>query len=46
MLLKARYEALGGHVELIVKKGVGHHPHSLADPAPIVEYILKHRIIE
>ncbi|MBS1854066.1 MAG: alpha/beta hydrolase [Acidobacteria bacterium] len=44
LILKQRYEALGGHVELIVKHGVGHHPHSLADPAPIVDYILKNRI--
>lgn len=44
MLLKRRYEALGGHVELIVKHGVGHHPHSLEDPAPIVRYILEHRL--
>ena len=43
-VLKERYEKLGGHVELIVKKGVGHHPHSLADPKPIVDYILKARI--
>jgi pimeloyl-ACP methyl ester carboxylesterase len=44
MILKERYEKLGGHVELIVKKGVGHHPHSLADPTPIVHYILKNRL--
>jgi pimeloyl-ACP methyl ester carboxylesterase len=44
LVLKERYEKLGGHVELIVKKGVGHHPHSLADPTPIVDYILKNRI--
>jgi pimeloyl-ACP methyl ester carboxylesterase len=44
MVLKERYEKLGGHVELIVKKGVGHHPHSLADPTPIVDFILKNRL--
>ncbi|HET6250311.1 MAG TPA: alpha/beta hydrolase [Tepidisphaeraceae bacterium] len=44
MVLKERYEKLGGHMELIVKKGVGHHPHSLADPTPIVDYILKNRL--
>lgn len=44
LVLKERYEKLGGHVELIVKKGVGHHPHSLADPTPIVDYILKMRL--
>jgi pimeloyl-ACP methyl ester carboxylesterase len=43
-VLKQRYEALGGHVELISKPGVGHHPHSLADPAPIVRYILENRL--
>lgn len=43
-VLKRRYEALGGHVELIVKPGIGHHPHSLEDPSPIVEYILKNRL--
>jgi pimeloyl-ACP methyl ester carboxylesterase len=42
--LKKRYEALGGHMELIVKPGVGHHPHSLEDPAPIVNYILRTRL--
>ncbi|OYZ31291.1 MAG: hypothetical protein B7X86_09980 [Sphingobacteriales bacterium 17-39-43] len=36
------YCAAGGKIELIVKKGVGHHPHSLQDPKPIVDFILKH----
>jgi pimeloyl-ACP methyl ester carboxylesterase len=35
-----RYTALGGHMELIRKPGVAHHPHSLEDPAPIVKFIL------
>jgi hypothetical protein len=35
------YRAAGGKIELIVKKGVGHHPHSLKDPMPIVDFILK-----
>jgi pimeloyl-ACP methyl ester carboxylesterase len=43
-VLAARYQALGGHVEVLVKKGVGHHPHGLPDPAPIVDYILAHRL--
>jgi pimeloyl-ACP methyl ester carboxylesterase len=42
-VLVARYRKLGGSIEVMVKKGVGHHPHSLPDPAPIVEYILAHR---
>lgn len=36
------YRASGGKIELIVKKGIGHHPHSLKDPKPIVDFILKH----
>ncbi len=30
-----------GNIQLIRKKGIGHHPHSLKDPAPIVAFILK-----
>jgi alpha-beta hydrolase superfamily lysophospholipase len=41
LLLKERYERLGGSMTLISKPGVGHHPHSLKDPAPIVEFILQ-----
>ncbi len=41
LLLKERYEKLGGSMTLISKPGVGHHPHSLKDPAPIVEFILQ-----
>ncbi len=38
-----RYRKLGGDITLISKPGVGHHPHGLQDPAPIVEFILQHR---
>jgi hypothetical protein len=27
---------------VILKPGVGHHPHSLKDPAPVVEFLLRH----
>jgi pimeloyl-ACP methyl ester carboxylesterase len=37
-----RYKSLGGDITLIAKPGVGHHPHGLDDPAPIVEFIQKH----
>jgi hypothetical protein len=30
----------GGRMEVIIKQGVGHQPHSLEDPAPIVKFIL------
>ena len=41
LVLKQKYEALGGHIEVITKTGCGHHPHSLKDPQPIVDFILK-----
>lgn len=41
-VLEQRYRQIGGAITVIVKPGVGHHPHSLKDPAPIVEFILKH----
>lgn len=37
-LLYDRYKALGGPVERIVKPGLGHHPHGLPDPRPILEF--------
>ena len=40
-ILERRYKKLGGRIKVIHKAGVGHHPHSLADPAPLVEFILK-----
>ena len=40
-ILESRYRKLGGTIKVIHKEGVGHHPHSLADPAPLVDYILK-----
>ncbi len=41
-VLEKRYRKLGGTIEVIRKPGVGHHPHSLKDPTPIVEFIEKH----
>jgi hypothetical protein len=42
LLVKARYEKLGGEIQVITKPGVGHHPNSLRPPTPIVDFILKH----
>jgi pimeloyl-ACP methyl ester carboxylesterase len=44
LLLLSRYEALGGPIHVICKPGVGHHPHSLEDPSPIVEFITCQKI--
>jgi lysophospholipase L1-like esterase/pimeloyl-ACP methyl ester carboxylesterase len=41
-IMEARYKELGGSIQVIHKPDVGHHPHSLKDPAPIVTFVLKH----
>ncbi|MDP8245078.1 MAG: GDSL-type esterase/lipase family protein [Candidatus Hinthialibacter antarcticus] len=43
-ILQERYKKLGGLIRVITKKGVGHHPHSLKDPAPIVDFILPYAL--
>jgi pimeloyl-ACP methyl ester carboxylesterase len=43
LIVESRYKDLGGEIQLIVKPGGDHHPHSLADPSPIVDFILKHQ---
>jgi len=42
IILKKRLEQLGGTMKLIVKPGVGHHPHSLDPPDEIVNFIMQH----
>ncbi len=42
VLLKERYEKLGGTIKVIVKHGFKHHPHGLDDPTPLVEFIAKY----
>ena len=39
-VLAKNFHAAGGLIKLIGKTNVGHHPHSLEDPTPIVEFIL------
>ena len=41
-VLEGRYRELCGPIQVIVKPGMGHHPHSLKDPTPIVEFLLRH----
>jgi len=41
-IVEHRYRALGGTIEVIRKPGVDHHPHSLANPEAIVDFILAH----
>lgn len=41
-IIESRYKKLGGSIQVIHKPGVGHHPHSLKDPGPIVAFVLRH----
>jgi len=38
-IVETRYRALGGEIKVIIKHGCGHHPHSLTDPTPVVEFL-------
>jgi len=42
LVVAERYRALGGIVELIHKPGIGHHPHGLDDPTPVVDFLVRH----
>lgn len=39
-LVETRYQALGGNIRVIHKPGGKHHPHSLTNPAPIVDFAI------
>ena len=41
-VVEKRYKELGGEIVVIAKPNCDHHPHSLKDPAPIVDFVLKH----
>ena len=41
-LLCTRYQALGGTTAEIIKKRIGHHPHCLENPEPIVRFVEHH----
>ena len=43
-ILARNFEEAGGEIEIILKEGIGHHPHSLKDPKPIVDFILKNTL--
>ncbi|MCE5327463.1 MAG: GDSL-type esterase/lipase family protein [Planctomycetaceae bacterium] len=40
-IVEKRYRELGGPITVIRKPGCEHHPHSLKDPTPIVNFILR-----
>ena len=39
-----QYLLLGGIAQYIHKPNVGHHPHSLENPTPIIQFILQHTV--
>lgn len=41
LLFEQKVKALGGSITIIHKPGFKHHPHSLPNPTPIVDFILK-----
>lgn len=41
-LVEEGYRKLDGVMKVIHKPGVGHHPHGLEDPSPVVDFILEH----
>ncbi|MDQ1912547.1 alpha/beta fold hydrolase [Paenibacillus sp. GD4] len=38
-LFERQYREAGGTITVIVKRGIGHHPHSLENPEPIVRFL-------
>ncbi len=42
-ILEKRYSEMKGPIEVIHKAGTGHHPHSLKEPKPIVDFVLSNR---
>jgi len=41
LLFEQKVKALNGNITVIHKPGFKHHPHSLPNPAPIVDFILQ-----
>ena len=44
ILLQKAYEKSGAAFQLIMKPDCGHHPHSLKDPSPVAEFLLKNGV--
>jgi pimeloyl-ACP methyl ester carboxylesterase len=39
--IESIYQHLGGRISVMIKDGVGHHPHSLRDPALIADFVTR-----
>ena len=40
-IIERRYKELGGEIKVFHKPNVGHHPHGLDDPQPLVDFIFQ-----
>lgn len=40
LAIESRYHQLNGRITVMIKEGPAHHPHSLRDPRPIVDWIV------
>ena len=43
LIMAREYEKQGAKIKVVIKKGVGHHPHSLEEPSELVSYIISNR---
>ncbi|HXB58214.1 MAG TPA: alpha/beta hydrolase [Candidatus Acidoferrales bacterium] len=39
--IESMYQQFGGRISVMIKEGDAHHPHSLPDPKPIVDFIMQ-----
>lgn len=44
MLIERAYQKEGSTIKVIIKENCDHHPHSLEDNSPIIEFILKYDV--
>lgn len=42
-IVAQRYREMGGLVEVIVKPDCGHHPHSLDNPSPVSDFVVRNQ---
>lgn len=42
VMVERAYKQAGVEIEVYIKPGCDHHPHGLADPTPVVDFILRH----
>jgi pimeloyl-ACP methyl ester carboxylesterase len=41
LVVESAYQQLGGRISVMIKDGAAHHPHSLRDPKPIADFIVR-----